>query len=102
MECHSAVKAPVQAQIQGVWATAQSAVQGHRPVPGTAAMACPASANPSSLPHSCLRSARGRLTPWSGSPASQYTSSLPCAPWPRAEQPGSPKMEPSMFPPSLV
>lgn len=26
----------------GVWATARSAVWGHRPVPGTAAMACPA------------------------------------------------------------
>lgn len=99
MECHSAMKAPVQARTQGVWAAARSAVQGQCPPQALLLWPVLPLAVPSNLPHSCLRSARGRLMPWSGSPASQYTSSLPCTPRPRAEQPGSPRMEgPRCFP----
>lgn len=80
MECHSAVKSPVQTQTQE--SGPQHGVLCGDTVLSQALLLWPVlpPAVPSNLPHSCLRSARGRLMPWSGSPASQYTSSLPCTP----------------------
>lgn len=87
MESYSAVKvdvtttkAPLQAQAQGSGLRLRVVSRNIPPVPGTAAMSCPASGLPFQPSSLVSGVPQGWLMPWSGNWASPYTSNLPCAP----------------------